>query len=107
MKEWKPQFPIYRDAWIGDQRIIPAKNRSTLQRKWPPRVYAYNETSSLNGVGGNVQRISDMRGQMTSSSQRRAVLVGEYWVIYESFYFAIKVKCQGTRGWTICQYPKY
>jgi hypothetical protein len=28
------------------------------------------------GVGGNIQRISDMRGQTKSSSQQRAVLVG-------------------------------
>jgi hypothetical protein len=58
------------------------------------------------GVGGNIQRISDIRGQMKSSSQQRAVLVGEYWMIYESFYSAIKVKRQRTRAWTICQYRK-
>jgi hypothetical protein len=55
--------------------------------------------------GGNIQGFSDMRRQMKSSSQQRAVLVGEYWMIYGSFYLAINVKRERTRAWTIFQYP--
>jgi hypothetical protein len=86
MKKWKSQFPIYRDACNSCKEQINVTTKVTaacvrVQRDY----YSGLLKTTREGVGGNVQRISDIRGQTKSSSQQRAVLVREYWMIYESF----------------------